>query len=332
MADQEATTIIGIDISKAKFDVAVLTEGQTYRLTFANESSSFKKLAHWLEKRKLRTIHACMEATGRYGDELAYFLHEQGHSVSVVNPKRIQAYAESQLRRNKTDALDATLIADFCRTQRPPAWQPPPPEVRELQFLTRHVEALKEMRTQEQNRQQAGVQTPAVQASLQSHIAFLDAEIERLQQQINDHIDRHDHLKEDVELLDSIPGIGPDTAAILIAEIKSIDAYDSAAELAAHAGLTPMHRYSGSSVRRRPKLSKIGNARLRKALFFPAMTAMRHNPAVKALHDRLKEKGKPNMLILAAAMRKLIHIVYGVLKHRRPFDLAYAAIPAAART
>lgn len=332
MAEQEATTIIGIDISKAKFDVAVLAAGQTYRLSFANEPADFKKLEHWLEKRKLRVVHACMEATGRYGDELAYFLHERGHLVSVVNPKRIQAYAESQLRRNKTDALDATLIADFCRTQRPPAWEPPPPQVRELQFLTRHVEALKEMRTQEQNRLQAGAQTPAVQASLQSHIAFLNAEIDRLQKQIDDHIDRHPTLKEDVELLDSIPGIGPDTAAILMAEIKSIDAYDSAAELAAHAGLTPMHRRSGSSVRRQPRLSKIGNARLRKALFFPAMVAMRHNPAVKALHDRLAAKGKPKMLILGAAMRKLLHIVYGVLKHRRPFDPAYAALPAAAQT
>lgn len=319
-------TIIGIDISKAKFDVAVLTGGQTYRLTFANEPSGFKQLEHWLKKRKLSRVHACMEATGRYGDELALFLHAQGYTVSVVNAKRIQAYAESQLRRNKTDELDATLIADFCRTQQPPAWEPPAPAMRDLQMLTRHLDDLIEMRTQEQNRLQAGVTAVAVKASLESHINFLDEEIVRLQQQINDHIGQHPDLKQQVGLLDSIPGIGPDTAAKLVAEIKSIDAFDSAAELAAYAGLTPMHRRSGSSVRHRPKLSKIGNAHLRKALYFPAITAMKHNPAVKALRERLLQKGKPKMLIIGAAMRKLLHIVFGVLKHRRPFDLALTAM------
>lgn len=329
---ETSITIIGIDISKAKFDAVVLTGGQTYRLTFANEPGGFKQLEHWLKKRKLAKVHVCMEATGRYGDELALYLHEHSYTVSMVNPKRIQAYAESQLRRNKTDELDATIIADFCRTQQPPAWEPPAPEVRELQMLTRHVEALVEMRTQEQNRLQSGVTATVVTTSLESHIHFLDEEIARLQRQINDHVSKHPDLKEQVDLVDSIPGIGPYTAAQLVAEIKTIDGFDNASELAAYAGLTPMHRRSGSSVRHRTKMSKIGNAHLRKALFFPAMTAMRHNPAVKALHDRLAQKGKPKMLILGAAMRKLLHIVYGVLKHRRPFDPATAGSKSLAQT
>jgi transposase len=180
-------------------------------------------------------------------------------------------------------------------------------------------------------RQKGGICTGVI-TSLENHIRFLDEEIARLQRQINDHVSKHPDLKEQVDLVDSIPGIGPDTAAQLVAEIKTIDGFDNASELAAYAGLTPMHRRSGSSVRHRPKLSKIGNAHLRKALFFPAMTAMRHNPAAKALRDRLAQRGKPKMLILGAAMRRLLHIVYGVLKHRRPFDLAAASFQSPAQT
>jgi transposase len=158
---------------------------------------------------------------------------------------------------------------------------------------------------------------------IQKHIAFLDQDIEQLEEQIDEHIDHHPRLKEDAKLIESIPGFGSMTAAILMAEIKDIKAFDSASELACYAGLSPQKRLSGSSVRGRSRLSKIGNAALRKALFYPSMSARRHNPIVKAFCERLSARGKQTMVIQGAAMRKLLHLVYGVWKNDRPFDPAY---------
>ncbi len=264
-----------------------------------------------------------MEATGRYADELARFLYDRGYEVSVVNPKRIKSYAESKLTRSKTDAVDAAIIEDFCRTQQPRLWKPASPEIEELQTMTRHLEALKRMRTQELYRLKSGLTAPVVQKIIEKHIVFLEQEIEQLEELIDGHIDHHPELKKDAELIESIPGIGNLTAAILMAEIKDINRFDRASELAAYAGLSTQRRQSGTSVRGRSRLSKIGNATLRKALFFPSMSARRHNPIVKAFCERLSARGKQTMVIQGAAMRKLLHLVYGVWKKGRPFDPAY---------
>jgi transposase len=314
---------IGIDISKASFDVALALQGVMYQLQFQNNRTGFGQFQKWLKKRKVVEAHACMEATGRYADELARFLYDRGYLVSVVNPKRIKSYAESKLIRNKTDAVDAAIIEDFCRTQQPRLWEPSAPEIEELQMMTRHLEALKKMRTQELSRLKSGITAPVVQEMIQKHIAFLEQEIEQLEEQIDEHIDHHPGLKEDATLIASIPGIGSLTAAILMAEIKDINAFDSASELASYAGLSPQKRQSGTSVRGRPRLTKIGNAALRKALFFPSMSARQHNPIVKAFCERLSARGKQTMVIQGAAMRKLLHIVYGVWKKGRPFDPDY---------
>jgi len=311
---------IGVDISKEKFNVFLTLAEESYHLEFENRREGFRRFWKWLKKRRVKEAHVCMEATGRYADALARFLYEKGLKVSVVNPKRIKAYAESKLSRNKTDRVDAQIIEDFCRTQNPRLWEPPAPEVEALQMMTRHLESLKKMRAQERNRLASGVTEPVVQASIQAHIAYLDEAIAKLEQEIEAHIDQHPHLKEKADLLQSIPGIGKTTAAILLAEIKDIDRFEEASDLAAYAGLTPGRYQSGTSVRKRPHLSKIGNAVLRKAIYFPALVAQRHNPLVRQLAERLAARGKPPMVIQGAAMRKLLHIVFGVWKHRRPFD------------
>jgi len=290
---------------------------------FRNNRAGFGQFQKWLTKRKVVEAHVCMEATGRYADELARFLYDRGYEVSLVNPKRIRSYAESKLSRNKTDAADAIIIEDFCRTQQPGLWKPSSPEIDELQMMTRHLQTLKNMRTQELNRLKSGITTAVVLEMIQKHIAFLDQEIEQLEEQIDEHIDHHPRLKKDAELLESIPGIGPLTAAILIAEIKDINRFDSASELACYAGLSPQKRESGSSIRGRSKLSKIGNGTLRKALFFPSMAARKHNPIVRSFCERLSTRGKQTMVIQGAAMRKLLHLVFGVWKNGRPFDPAY---------
>jgi transposase len=312
---------LGIDISKSKFDVALLRdEGKLRHRVFPNTASGYEQLSAWLVKHNALSTHACMEATGTYGEALAVYLHEAGHRVSVVNPAIIKAFAATEMTRTKTDKRDASLIARYCLKHQPPAWTPPPPEISELQALVRRLEALLEMLQQERNRLSAGIESTSVKASVEQHITYLDEQTAHTQSLIRDHIDGHPTLKQQRDLLRSIPGIGETTAAKFLAEIVDINHYLSARQVAAFAGLVPKHRESGTSVKGRPRLSKVGTARLRKALYFPAVVATQHNPIIKALSERLREGGKCPMVIIGAAMRKLIHLAYGVLKSGKPFD------------
>ena len=313
-------SILGIDISKLKFDAClILQTGKFRHRVFPNTGSGFEQLSAWLLKQKVERVHACMEATGTYAQPLALSLHEAGHVVSVVNPAKIKAYAQSHLSRTKTDKADAQLIAQFCQERDPPQWQPLPQEISDLQALVRRLEALSEMRQMEVNRLSAGVSTEAVRSSLARLIDYLDHEILETEALINDHLDSHPTLREQKELLVSIPGIGETTAAKFLAEVLDIKLYKSARQLAAFAGLAPRLHESGSTVKKRARMSKVGAPRLRKALYFPAISAMRHNPQVRALSVRLKERGKCPMQIIGAAMRKLVHIAYGVLKSGEMF-------------
>ena len=216
--------------------------------------------------------------------------------------------------------MDAELIACFCLAHEPQTWQPPAPAVRELQALVRRLESLIEMRVSEENRLSSGVSIEAVRDSLEEHIAYLVAEIKQTELLIREHINNHRNLKQKSDLLDSIPGIGATTAARLLAEITDFTQYQSARQVAAYAGLVPRERRSGSSVRGRTCLSKIGNARLRKALYFPAMTALRCSGFFQQWASGMRERGKSKMAVIGAAMRKLIHLAYGVLKTGKPFD------------
>lgn len=314
-------SIIGIDISKLKFDLCLLRDqGKFKHKVFPNTPTGFLQLSTWLEKQKVERVHACLEATGTYGEALATYLFEAGHQVSIINPALIKAYAQSRLSRTKTDKADATLIAQFCAERQPPAWTPLPREVQDLQALVRRLESLLEMHQMEANRLEAGVTAQLVRDSLTEHLAFLDEEIKRTTALIRQHIDQHPTLREQRELLISIPGIGDTTAAKLLAEMLDVKLYKSARQLAAFAGLVPRLHESGSSTKRKARLSKTGTPRLRKALYFPAIAAIKYNPSIKAMSVRLKERGLCPMQIIGAAMRKLVHIAYGVLKSGRPFD------------
>lgn len=312
---------LGIDIAKLKFNVCLINpNGKLKHTVFVNTEAGFEQLSAWLTKQGVRHPRACMEATGAYGEALALFLHAAGHTVSVVNPAAIKAFAGSRLSRTKTDKVDAELIARFCVAHQPLAWMPPAPEVRQLQALVRRLDALVEMRTMESNRLEAIITVEVVKASVQEHMIYLDQQIEQTEALIRAHINDHPRLNRQSELLDSIPGIGAATAATLLAEIADITQYESARQVAAFAGLVPRQRQSGSSVRGRTRLSKIGNARLRKALYFPAITALRCSSFFKRWAEGLRERGKCKMSVIGAAMRKLVHLAYGVLKTGRPFD------------
>src|SRR5512135_1624610 len=179
--------VLGIDIAKDTYQVELQKGAHRYTAEFVNQPTEFRRLTTWLKKHGAHPVHACLEATGRYGDGLASYLHDAGHTVSVVNPYQIKAYAKSQLTRNKTDRLDASVIADFCRTQQPAAWTPPAPEIRELQELVHQYETLQLQRQQVKNRLAAGFKSPVVRAQLQAQLAFLDEQLRTLQQ------NRHDH-------------------------------------------------------------------------------------------------------------------------------------------
>lgn len=315
--------VLGIDISKAYFDVYLVGGVEPASGRFDNDVSGFKQLRKWLKKRKVETMHACMEATGRYGDNLAQWLHTQGYQVSVVNPRRIKKYGESKLQRNKTDKIDAKLIADFGLTQDPPLWVPLPEGYQELQALTRRWQMLVDNRTQEQNRLLSGVLSQTVLDSIQAHIDFLNVHIQLVEKQIQEHIDQHPSLKQQRDLLVTIPGIAEKSAAKIMAELPDPSRFSSADQVVAYAGLSPQLHISGSSVRKQTKLTKIGKRPLKTALFLPSLCAMRFNPVVCDLTQRLRKKGKPKKVIVGAAMRKMMRLVYGVLKSGQPFDPNY---------
>ena len=314
--------VLGIDIAKAKFDVALRwADGRVRRKRCANSPAGFAELTAWLRRQGVARVHAALEATGTYGVALAEYLYDSGHVVSVLNPSIIHAFAASQLARAKTDRLDAVLIAHFCATQQPAAWTPLPREIRELQGLVRRLDALHDMRTQETNRLAAGEVVAAVQVSIETVIRTLSTEIAAVQRQIRDHFTNHPGLRAQRDLLTSIPGIGETTAAVLIAELFD-KRYSSARQAAAFAGLVPRVSQSGT-LRGRGRLVKIGPGRLRKAMYFPALSALRANPTLRAFGARLSAAGKPKMVIVGAVMRKLIHLAFGVLKSGRRYDPQY---------
>ena len=322
------TAYLGIDVAKRKVDVALRrADGKVRGKVFANTPAGAAELRTWVARYHEGPVHACLEATGTYGLALAEALADAGYVVSLVNPARIAAYARSRLTRSKTDPVDARLIAEFCEKETPPRWSPPAPEIRALQALVRRLDALEDMRTQERNRLAAGPVETAVQASIQHLIDVIEDEMDTLRARIRDHFDQYPGLRAQRDLLTSIPGIGEATAAILLAEFSGLTQFRQAAACAAFAGVVPRHLESGASVRRKPVLSKLGVPRLRKALFYPAMVALRFIPIIVAFGERLRKKGKHKMVVIGAAMHKLVHLAYGVLKTQKPFDPDYLLVP-----
>ena len=310
---------LGIDVAKAKLDCTLrLPNGKSRAKVVPNSPEGFSQLTAWLDSKDARDTHVCMEATGVYWEGIAQFLSTQGFTVSVVNPAQIKAYGASRLARTKTDAVDARLIADFCAERNPPAWQPFSDDELALRALVLRLDALQTMRTQESNRLE--VSRGAVRQGIQDHLNWLDGQIKSVTKAINDHIDANPGMKDKKALLDSIPGLGERTIAILLAFIGDPSRFGNSRQAAAFAGLDPRQHESGSSVKGKPKLSKVGHAFLRKALYMPAMVALYKTDWGKRFKDRLAASGKPAKLIIGAMMRKLLHVAFGVLKSEKKFD------------
>lgn len=315
--------VLGIDVGKADVHAFLLDGEKTARRSFPNSRSGFSQLDGWLRNRKIARVHACLEATGGFSEALAEHLYDAGHVVSVVNPSRVKSFAGSELLRTKTDAVDAALIARFCRSQRPTPWTPPSPEMRELRALVRRYDALQEMRVQESNRLEAPGTLGSVRQSVIAVLDHLHLQMNEIQAQIKRLVDDHPDLRGRRDLLTSIPGIGERTAEVLLSEID-MEQFANGKQVAAFAGLSPRHYRSGKIVGK-SRLSKAGSPRLRKALFFPALSAMRWHPGFHQFSLRLTGHGKPRLLIIAAVMRKLLVLAYTVLRSGRAYDPALGA-------
>jgi transposase len=319
---------LGIDVAKAKLDCELLnaSTGKVKAKVVPNTSDGFVKLLEWLQKHDAASAHIIMEPTGVYHEPAAFFFAKAGLVISLVNPAQLRKFAQGIGVKTKTDKADAKVLARYGHTQQPDAWQPPPMSVRTLKALLARRDAVADDLLREQNRQEKmkATETPElVTESVESSIKFLQDELKRLQKCIDDLIDDDPDLGEKKDLLTSIPGVGDRVSDHMTALLAGRD-FDTAEQLAAYLGLVPVQWESGSSVRGRPRMSKAGPAHLRKLLYMPAVVAIRRNAHIKALYERLRERGKSKMAAIGAAMRKLAHLCFGVVKTGRPYDKNFA--------
>jgi transposase len=326
------THILGIDIAKDKFDVNLLPlERADSRLaaTFPNTPKGLAALHQWLRKNGPHfssLIHACLESTSRYGDALAEFLHREDYQVSLVNPRRTRHYADSQLTRNVNDKIDARLIADFCASQRQTLclWEPLSPEHRQLRDLTRARQALVDDRERFANMLETA--TGLARTTFLKQVRQLERQVQAMDKAIKQFVKLvSPQLQKQIELADSVKAVGLITAATVIAELPPIEKIPQAAQAVALFGLDPIKKISGSSVNTTARLSRMGSRRGRKALYMPALVALRWNPIVCALGQRLEKKGRSGKYVVVAAMRKLLRLIYGVIKQGHPFDPNWAS-------
>lgn len=315
------SSIVGIDIAKHSFDIATLQANGKYRTKakLANDTVGFQVLQEWLSQYSEPGTWVVMEATGTYHEALAEHLCGLGYRVCVMNPAQIAYYARSQLQRVKTDQVDAKLIASYGERHKDElrAWQPEPVAIRRLRALMRRLQDLKEIEQMERNRLE--VADASVKESIRLVLQRVDEQIAETLKVIRKHLDDDPDLRGKRDLLISIDGIGEQTAALLLAELGDPLHFESARAITAFAGLNPKLQDSGTH-KGHVRISRTGSARLRAGLYMPAITSMTYNPAINALAKRLRARGKAGKQIVCAAMRKLLHIAYGVLKSGQPFD------------
>jgi len=319
-------SVIGIDVSKAKLDCAWLKEDNKVKTkVVSNQLEGWKELRHWAEKQTgndTKELHFVMEATGIYHENLANWLYDSGAKVSIANPAHVKYYAKSVGGRSKNDKKDSIVLARYGIKEQPLLWQPAPQEMRVLKALLTRLDAVERDLQREKNRQEKALVSdiPAsVLASMSSMIEHFEEERKSLEKLIDDHIKAHKNLKENKALLESIPRVGKVVAGRMLM-LLGTHQFKDAHQCAAYLGLVPVQKESGSSLRGRSQLAKNGNKTVRAKLYMATVTATRYNPDIKAQYERLTQKGKSKMSALGAAMRKLVHICFGVIKHQQPYQ------------
>lgn len=321
---------LGMDVAKAKLDCCLLLDevsGKRKTKVVKNAKSGIVDLLAWGAKQNVspEELHVVMEATGVYHEQAALALADACVMVSIINPAQVKDFGRGLAVRTKTDGVDSFVLARYGALLKPAAWTPPAPEARMLQALLARREAIAQDLQRERNRLEKAdaTDTPVrIQQSLADSIEFLVKQLAKLQQDIDEHIDKHSSLQKDMSLLQSIPAVGPRVGGNMLSVMHSHH-FNSAEQLAAYLGIVPVERQSGSSVLGRARLSKAGPARIRAVLYMAAIVATRCNPHVKAVYERLLARGKSKMSALGAAMRKLVHLCFGVIKTQQPYQHDY---------
>lgn len=319
--------IVGVDISKDTFDSQFIAGRKEKHQQLDNRDPGFRQLWSMMQRLESEKWYVCMEATGLYWEGLAEFLHGKGVTVFVVNARRIKGFAMSEDKRTKTDKVDAGVIARFCRAHlaelKP--WSPPAPELRKMLSLTRQLESLKEDRARQKVRLKSATMCTEVAGSIKQHILFLSGSIKRVECAIACLLKQNVRLGERHKIAKSVTGVGKVTASIVLAETRLFENFSDRRQVAAFAGLDVSEFLSGSSIRCKPRLSKRGSARIRKALYMAVLSAKKHNPIVKKLYERLVDNGKTKMQAIGACMRKLLELIFAVVKSGQRFDPEYEA-------
>ena len=324
--------VLGIDLGKDDLYARLLETtlqgpptGRGQVRVFPNSQAGHQSLQDWLagEQARPQVTSVVMEATGIYWERLAVALHTAEFAVSVVNAAQIKFFARSTLRRGKTDAMDAEIIAKYGVTMHPARWMPTEHTLEELRALIHARDIIVELTTAEKGRQHAldyRYQANSVATQLsQDRIILLGIQLEQISAAISTLTAVPGELHEQLTLLASVPGIGKLTAAILLTETHHLDRLDSARQWAAYAGLSPAPRQSGT-MQGKTRISKIGNARLRRALYLSALSTSRLDNALGHFYRHLVNKGKPKKVALIALARKILCVCFAVLRSGRPFD------------
>lgn len=319
------TIFSGIDVSKDKLDIALTQDGIKIisTATFQNNLFGFQKLFAWTKKhsKSFSIIHFCIEATGIYHEEITEYLQEQKNAiVSVINPFQSKSFANSRLLRTKNDRVDAALLACYCAISQPRETVRTNNEIKILRKLVRYLNTLIEEKAKQKTRLHS-VKNDDVANVVKATISFYCQSISHIELKIKEHVKTYSKLNHQVKLLKSIKGISDRTAWQLLAELHVENGATICAKAQiAHAGLAPRQFQSGSSVNGKPRICKTGNKRLRKALYMPAMCALRHNKLLSEFYHRLLSNGKIKMVALVAVMRKMLALAIGILNNGIPFD------------
>jgi len=315
--------VVRIDVSKAKLDVCLLGEtGESAYYQVANTASGYALLLAWLQQRSLEPMPVCMEATGIYSLSPAQYLHQHHYLVSVVNPAPVKAFSAALMKRHKTDKTDALVLARYAAHFSPPLWSPATLSQSQVHDLKRLADDLQTDRTRVKNRLEGTPAGSSARPYLQDQLAYLEKQLTQIQRELQKQLDEDQSLRNQCDLLTSIIGIGVTSAVQILAELPNLTRFTSADELVAFAGLCPRQQQSGNQT---PQswLSKQGSSALRKALYFPALTAKQHNPHLRRFAQRLTDSGKAKMTVVAAVMRKLLVLIYAILKSGHPYDPNY---------
>ena len=321
---------VGVDIAATSFTASWTTDARTLprAVTFAQTPTGFATFQQQLQATGVTPPQTLivLEATGSYWIALAVTLHGAGYAVAVLNPAQLHSYAQSLPRRGKTDALDAQVFLRFAAERKPTPWTPPPAVYHELRQRLVARDGLLSMRQQARNQRHALEQWPVVVGSVltQLHgvIADLDQRLTSLEREISEVL-ADGAWASSAALLGTIPGIGLVTSAWLLVSTLNFSLCATPEQAAAYAGLVPLQRESGTSVRGRAQLGHGGNSRLRTALYLASLSATRYNPAIKVFYERLRAAGKPMKVARCAAARKLLHVAWAVVVKGQPFDTRY---------